>query len=414
VLLVSAGLLTLVGCTATGTSTSSTAPPTSTAAASMSVRASTSTDPTASINEALLDAAARNDVDTARRLIGQGADVNHANARSETTFLIATSEVGDDPTLLDLAIAAGGDIQARDSFNGTGLIRAAERGFPTITARLLDAGLEVDHVNNLGWTALHEAIILGDGSEPYVQVVQLLVDRGADVRLRSRTDGVTPIEHAEVRGFTEIADILRRTERGMNPDERLLDAARTGSVVAVDAALNAGADIEAKDAHQRTALLRAAAADNVDVAQLLVTRGADVNALDYQHDTPFLVTGVTGSVAMLRALLPGSPDTRIRNRFGGVAVIPASERGHVDYVRAVLETTDIDVNHVNDLGWTALLEAVILGDGGPAHQDIVRILLEHGADASIADNDGVTPLRNAENRGFTEIAEILRSHSTDR
>jgi ankyrin repeat protein len=72
------------------------------------------------------------------------------------------------------------------------------------------------------------------------------------------------------------------------------------------------------------------------------------------------------------------------------------------------------VNHVNDLGWTALLEAVILGDGGPAHQDIVRILLDHAADASIADNDGVTPLRHAENRGFTEIAEILRAHSSDR
>lgn len=409
----SAGLLTLVGCTATGTSGSSTAAPTSTAAVSMSVSASISAQPTEAINEALLDAAARNDVDTARRLISQGADVNSANERGESAFLIATSEVGDDPALLDLTITEGADIHAKDSFNGTGLIRAAERGFPTITSRLLDAGIEVNHVNNLGWTALHEAIILGDGSQPYVQVVQLLVDSGADVRLPSRTDGITPIEHAEQRGFTEIADILRRTERGMSPDERLLDAARTGSRAAVDAALKAGADIEAQDAHQRTALLRAAAADNVEVAQLLVSRGADVNALDYQHDTPFLVTGVTGSVAMLRALLPGNPDTGIRNRFGGVAVIPASERGHVEYVRAVLETTDIDVNHVNDLGWTALLEAIILGDGGPAHQDIVRILLDHAADTSIGDKDGVTPLRHAENRGFTEIVEILRTHSSD-
>ena len=370
--------------------------------------------PSGSVNEALLEAAANNDVEAARRLIAQGADVNHVNDRIESAFLIATSEVGDDPALLDLTLASGADIAAKDSYNGTGLIRAAERGFPTIVARLLDEGIDVNHVNNLGWTALHEAIILGDGSESYVEVVQLLVDGGADVRLPSRTDAVTPIDHAQQRGFTEIADILRRAERGMSPDQRLLDAASDGSVIAVKAALEAGADIEAQDAHQRTALLRAAAADNVDVARFLVARGADVNALDDQHDTPFLVTGVTGSVAMLEALLPGNPDPSIRNRFGGVAVIPASERGHVDYVRAVLETTDIDVNHINDLGWTALLEAVILSDGGPSQQEIVRILLDHGADPSIADSDGVTALRHAEQRGYREIAEILRSHSRGR
>jgi ankyrin repeat protein len=136
-------------------------------------------------------------------------------------------------------------------------------------------------------------------------------------------------------------------------------------------------------------------------------RGANVNAVDGQRDTPFLVTGVTGSVRMLDALLPGGPDTRITNRFGGVSVIPAAERGHAEYVEAVLERTDIDVNHVNDLGWTALLEAVILGDGGRRHQDVVRILLANGADPTIADRDGVTALQHARNRGFTELADLL-------
>ena len=78
-------------------------------------------------------------------------------------------------------------------------------------------------------------------------------------------------------------------------------------------------------------------------------------------------------------------------------MIPASERGHVDYVRRVV-TTGIDVDHVNRLGWTALLEAVILGDGGEAHQEIVRILLAAGADPSIADGDGVTALEHARAR----------------
>ncbi len=359
------------------------------------------------LDDALLAAAYANDVERAAQLIAEGADVNHADDTEQSAYLIATSEVGDDPRLLELAIANGARINAKDSFNGTGLIRAAERGYPRIVARLLTAGIEVDHVNELGWTALHEAIILGRGGPEHTAVVRLLVEAGADVHLPSQRDGVRPLEHAERRGFTEIARILRKAARAMTPDTRLLQAAQRGSLVAAEAALADGADLEARDERERTALLLAVSEDRVDVARMLVARGADVNAYDDQQDTPFLVTGVTGSVAMLDALIPGDPDTRLRNRYGGVAVIPASERGHADYVAAVLERTDIDVNHVNDLGWTALLEAVILGDGGPRHQRIVEILLANGADPTIADRDGVTALEHARQRGFDGIARSL-------
>jgi ankyrin repeat protein len=145
----------------------------------------------------------------------------------------------------------------------------------------------------------------------------------------------------------------------------------------------------------------------VAAAKVLVALGADPDALDDRHDTPWLVTGVTGSVAMLETLLPANPDLTIRNRFGGLSPIPASERGHVDYLRRVVQT-DVDLNHVNDLGWTALLEAVILGDGGKDHDDVVRILLEAGADPDIADHEGVTPLQHAERRGDQKIASLLR------
>ncbi len=192
------------------------------------------------------------------------------------------------------------------------------------------------------------------------------------------------------------------------PAARLLRAAAEGDLAAVTAALDEGADIEARDEHARTALLLAATGDHVAVAQTLVARGASPDALDDRHDTPWLVTGVTGSVAMLEALLVADPDLTIRNRFGGVSVIPASERGHVDYVRRVVRT-GIDVNHVNDLGWTALLEAVILGDGGPRHQEIVQILLDAGATATLADKDGVTALEHAQTMDQTEIARILRT-----
>jgi ankyrin repeat protein len=71
--------------------------------------------------------------------------------------------------------------------------------------------------------------------------------------------------------------------------------------------------------------------------------------------------------------------------------------------------TDIDIDHVNRLGWTALLEAVILGDGGPRHTEVVRLLVQAGADVNLADNNGDTPLAHARQRGFKEIVAILES-----
>lgn len=197
-------------------------------------------------------------------------------------------------------------------------------------------------------------------------------------------------------------------------DLALLDAAGRGDADAVRAALADGARTEARDADGRTPLLRAALADRVEAARVLVAAGADVNAQDARQDSAWLVTGVTGSVAMMRALLPGRPDLRLTNRFGGVSVIPASERGHVDYVRAVLAETDTDVDHVNRLGWTALLEAVILGDGGRTHQEVVEVLLAAGADPLLPDGDGVTARAHAERRGFTGIAAVLRAAEEER
>ena len=65
------------------------------------------------------------------------------------------------------------------------------------------------------------------------------------------------------------------------------------------------------------------------------------------------------------------------------------------------------MDHVNNLGWTALLEAIMLGDGGPRQQEVVRLLLDHGADPTIADRDRVTPLEHARSRGYTEIEQLL-------
>lgn len=393
-------------------------PPSTAPAPQQDMRASTpsrSPSPTrgpaeqAVLDEELRAAAWANDVARARQLIRQGADVNAKDDTEQSAYLIATSEGYLD--LLRLTLRHGARVDDKDSWNGTGLIRAAERGHALVVGQLLRAGIERDHLNRIGYHAIHEAVWLGRDSASYATTVRVLAAGVADLERRSPSAGLTPLEMARQRGYSgleRILDTVTAADRPTDPDRALLRAADSGDADAVAVALRAGAQIEARDERDRTALLLAATRDHVAVAQVLVALGADPDALDDRHDTPWLVTGVTGSVAMLEALLPANPDLTIRNRFGGLSPIPASERGHVDYVRRVVQT-GVDLNHVNNLGWTALLEAVILGDGGKDHQDIVRILLDAGADPDIADHEGVTPLQHAERRGHQEIASLLRS-----
>ncbi|HET7801137.1 MAG TPA: ankyrin repeat domain-containing protein [Humibacillus xanthopallidus] len=361
----------------------------------------------ARLDRQLRDAAWADDVPRAAALVRQGADVNAKDETVQSAYLIATSE--DHLELLRLTLEHGAAVDDKDSWNGTGLIRAAERGHSLVVGQLLRAGIDRNHVNRIGYQAIHEAVWLGRDTAAYVDTLRVLVAGGVELTRRSRDEGLTPLQMARTRGHTRLEGVLVKattTKPPADPDAALLRAATRGDADAVAGALRAGADLEARDDRRRTALLLAVTGDHVDAARVLVAMGADPDALDDRHDTPWLVTGVTGSVAMLEVLLPANPDLTIRNRYGGISVIPASERGHVDYVRRVVGT-GIDVNHVNDLGWTALLEAVILGDGGPAHQEIVRILLAAGADRAIADKDGVTALQHARAKGYTSMARLL-------
>ncbi len=156
----------------------------------------------------------------------------------------------------------------------------------------------------------------------------------------------------------------------------------------------------------RRELISSAAAGDLAAGRRALDAGADVDLQDENRSNPLLLCGENGNVALLREVLRARPNLRATNRFGGTAHIPASERGHVEMVAALLETA-IPIDHVNRLGWTALLEAVVLGDGGRAHQRIVKLLVDAGADVTIPDRDGVTALEHARDRGYEEIERIL-------
>lgn len=148
-------------------------------------------------------------VDTARVLIAAGSDVNRQDQTQQSAYLIATSEIGPDAglALLQLTLDNGADVGSLDSYKGTGLIRAADRGYPGIVRELLRTEVKVDHVNRLRWTALLEAVMLGDGGPNYTEIVAMLLRAGANPNLADG-QGVTPLAHAQSRRFDEIARLL--------------------------------------------------------------------------------------------------------------------------------------------------------------------------------------------------------------
>jgi ankyrin repeat protein len=156
------------------------------------------------------------------------------------------------------------------------------------------------------------------------------------------------------------------------------------------------------------ALIDATRRNDIETARRLIAAGTNVNAQDEKRDSAFLLAGAEGRLEILKLTLQAGADLGSTNRYGGTALIPACHHGHVETVRELLKTA-IDVNHVNRLGWTALLEVVILGDSSAPYIEITRLLLAHGATIDLPDNQGVTPLGHARQRGQRAIASILEA-----
>jgi ankyrin repeat protein len=187
----------------------------------------------------------------------------------------------------------------------------------------------------------------------------------------------------------------------------LHDAAAKGDGAAIERLAAAGADLDARDGHGRTALMVAAHAGAQGAARALIEAGADLNALDHDRYDVLTIAAVADDEAMVRlAIAAGADPGLVTSPYDGTALIAAAHLGHDGVVRALIEA-GAPLDHVNNLHWTALIEAVVLGDGGPRHQATVRALVAAGADLDLADRDGATPFALARQYGYSEISRLL-------
>ncbi|GAB1437838.1 ankyrin repeat domain-containing protein [Providencia sp.] len=186
-----------------------------------------------------------------------------------------------------------------------------------------------------------------------------------------------------------------------------LTAAEQGQLELLKICLEKGVDINITNRQGRTAIVNASLNKHYECVSFLINAGADINKQDQTCFNPFLLSCLNNDLTLLRLVLPAKPNLDLLTRFGGVGITPASEKGHVEIVRELLEKTDINVNHTNFVGWTPLLEAIVLNDGGEKQQQIVKLLLDHGANPHMTDKYGKKPLELAREKGYSEIAELL-------
>ncbi len=186
-------------------------------------------------------------------------------------------------------------------------------------------------------------------------------------------------------------------------------AAHEGDAATVARLAASGADLEERDSQGRTAVHIAAFASHEDIIAALARAGADMNALENARYDAVTIAAVADDLDMLNAALAaGNRADLITSIYDGTALIAAAHLGHAAIVQRLIEA-GAPLDHVNNLGWTALIEAVVLGDGGPAHQATAQALLDAGADPNIPDRTGATPLALARARGYDDMAKRIEA-----
>lgn len=184
-------------------------------------------------------------------------------------------------------------------------------------------------------------------------------------------------------------------------------AAQHGDVGAIQRGIADKADLNIRDLYGRTPLHVATYARQREVIKMLMQAGADPGLLENDRYDAVTIAAVADDEDSLRLLLALGASARLTtSRYDGTALIAAAHLGHDGIVRQLI-VAGAPLDHVNNLHWTAAIEAVVLGDGGPRHQATLRALVDAGANLQLADRHGNTPLMLARQRGYVEMVKIL-------
>ena len=394
------------------------------------------------------------DVATSKLLLGAGAQATLANRYGLTPLSIAAANGS--AAMIGVLLDAGADANAPDPAGDTPLMNVARVGRADAVTLLLDRGATIDAADGTyQQTALMVAV-----RENHPDIVKLLIARGASVNARTRV-GRAPqwILPNSVPGFGHGIGIVRgglppRGSRapvpgGMTP---LLYAARDGRMDIVRMLLEAGADINQRDANEITPLIIAITNNHPDVARDLIDRGADIKAVDWYGRTALWAAVETRNMYvdnatfvnsidrapfldLIQVLLERGADPNIRTKevppirreflritgslawvdfTGQTPFLTASLAGDLTVMKLLLKH-NADPNIPTFAGTTALMAAAGVNwvvdqtydEGQPALLDAVKLCVELGMDINAVNSMGLTALHGAANRGSDDIIRYL-------
>ncbi len=187
----------------------------------------------------------------------------------------------------------------------------------------------------------------------------------------------------------------------------LQQAAWHGDLPKLKGLIASGANLDARDTRGRTPLQVATHARQREAVKLLAKAGANLDLLDDDRYDAVTIASVADDAATLSVLLSlGANAGQTTSRYDGTALIAAAHLGHDEVVRRLI-AAGAPLDHVNNLHWTAVIESIVLGDGGPRHQRTLAALVGAGASLALADRQGNTPLQLAKARGHTAMVKLL-------
>jgi ankyrin repeat protein len=407
---------------------------------------------------ALVDAAQKGDVKTVRTLLRQAVDVNGAQTDGMTALHWAVQR--NDLELTSLLLGAGADVKAANRTGVRPLYLAAVNGNAAVIGKLLDAGEDANAV----LTGEAETVLMLTAYTGNLDAVKLLLDRGADVNAQQYR-GQTALMWAASEGHAAVAKLLlargadpklassastkpeRRPAGGMTA---LLFASRQGKLETARALVEGGADVNQGGADGTTPLLIAIVNGHYDVASMLLDRGADASVADANGRTPLyaaidlrnqqwsqgpapelpqaehlaMIQRLVAADANLAATITGkvkhrgSFDMRWTDLKGGTPFLRAAWNGDVEVMKLLLEH-GADPNVATDKKETALL--LLSGAGWPLGQGYIRsdseieaaldlLVEELHQDVNAATTEGITPLMCAVFKGTNNVVQYLADH----
>jgi pectate lyase len=283
-------------------------------------------------------------------LIASGADI-HVKVGGSMTLLHRAAEA-DKPGMAELLISKGLDVDAAAWGGLTPLHIAARAGNRKVAEILINEGADVNSRNSGGQTPLHLLAYQG-----HKDTAELLISEGADLDAKNTEWNQTPLDIAAYYGYREVVELIKKHK---SPE--------------VESPAISSDDINKKTYHYRMPLHKAAAEADLDRVEFLVDNGADVNA---------------------------------ESNDGWTALHRAAVFGHADIVKLLL-ANGAKVNTVNRWGWMPLHSAALYG-----HKAVVELLIANDANIGAKTPADEIALQIAVDRGYTEVADLLRKHKAE-